>query len=135
MELNDKMTFHLEVSAPEDAAELQLAIEACGYKFNVVEIQPDAPQLIIGSAGVEFDPDDLREHLVIRFIIEPNKNPVAQGFEIASMIMTIRGMLQAGKTETAEDIIEAIEMSNIQEAGPEMRERFDMLQRKFAGEV
>lgn len=131
MELND-LSFHLEVFSPEDAAELQLALEACGYKFNVVEVQADSPQLIIGLEGVELDPEEIINHMAIRFIIEPAKNPIVQGFEIANMAMTIRSMLQAGLPRTAETIIDEIELSRTQEAEPEMRERFEMLQKKYA---
>ena len=126
---NDSGLNYLDATFEDEAAKIQMALEACSCKFSIVKTNSTSPSMDLVGSGLAID-DEQITYDIIRFIIEPGDNAIRQGFEIAQTLGDIEAMLhEADKRKNPDS---DLEFRSIAEAGEEMQERFNELRTKFA---
>lgn len=125
------MIFHLDASNEYDAALMQIALDDTGCKYRITSAEETGMLLGKIEDSLVFDQHDEIEYKVIRFIIEPGKNPIQQGFEIAGIIKVLEENLRVTSSDP-EELEFHIQKQLISKVDPLVSKRFEDLQKKFS---
>jgi hypothetical protein len=128
---NSGMIFCLEANDENEAALIEIALEDSGCEYKIISATQRGNLLGKIEGSLVFDNEDTITNKVIRFVIEPNSNPVQQGYEVAGIVNVLRNQLIEMSSDP-EQLEFQIQMEQARETDPETKARFEMLKAKFA---
>lgn len=125
------MRFYLDANDEHQAALIEIALEDSGCNYRITSITQVSNMLGKIEGSLIFDQEDTVTYKVIRFVIEPNSNPIQQGYEIAGVVNVLSDQLREMYSEPEQPEFE-VQMELAGQVHQQVKERFENLKTKYA---